>query len=232
MTNVKFIGLIILFLMQGCAALHVPQSEILLFEQGLPDRKLKKGFSLSSSIGSKEMRSYAIRTQLRDGVRDRLARRNFFGMSLTQANRIGRNGSLGFAIGTGGIGVDYSHDFSQKIYLTLVGNTARNFALNIQTPVYRKNTSGLGLGVFYRNERHGLLEKCDGYCIGLGIGRHFRMSAFGLRVALYNNDDKSRLRIRFSAGYSPELNGLVIQGGLSAGFPSKRRKRRRPATDY
>lgn len=214
--------------MQGCTALHVPQSEVLLFEQGLPERQLKKGFSISSSIGSKELRPYAIKTQLRDGVRDRLARRNFFGMSFTQASRLGKAGSLGIAIGAGGIGLDYSHNFSQKIYLTLSGNAARNFELNIQAPVYRKNTSGLGIGAFYRNERHGLLEKCDSYfCLGLDIGRHFRISAFGLRVAQYYDDDKGRLRIRFSVGYSPEFKGPVIQGGLSAGFPNEKKKRRR-----
>lgn len=165
------------------------------------------------------MLAYAVDTQMQEGVREALAKRNFYGISFSYG-RSNKLGAFGVALGSGGIGLDYTYTYADKVYMTLTGNAAQNIAAVLQVPVYRKKHSGLGVGVFYRNERHGLLADCMGsYCLGFNIGAHYRVSAVGLRLAQYFDDDKGRLRIRLSVGYSPELQGIVLVGGLHAGYP-------------
>ncbi|MEM8484629.1 MAG: hypothetical protein AAF564_03730 [Bacteroidota bacterium] len=211
--------LFLAILSSGCAALHTPQSEVLLFEPNVADRNNGKGFSLNSSIVSRNMLAYAVDTHKHEGARDALAKRNYYGISFSYAHPM-KLGAFGVALGSGGIGLDYTYAYADKVFMTLSGNAAQNVAAVLQMPIYKKEKSGLGVGIFYRNERHGLLENCrEGYCLGINIGAHYRISAVGLQLAQYFDDDKGRLRIRFSLGYSPELRGIVVVGGLHTGYP-------------
>ena len=218
----KYYVILFLLILHGCTALHIPQSEIILMEEPPEEEEIAAGFSLNSGLWSTQIQPYAIDEHQRVGLREKLATRNFYGLSLTGILWANPRTAMGISFFSGGIGLDYTQRFSQKTYVTVMGNIARNFEGIIQTPLYRNSKTGLALGAFYRTERHGLLQECSGpICLGNEIGSHFRISAFGIRLNQYLYDTKARMRLRFSIGYSPELKGVVISGGLYSPLPRK-----------
>lgn len=222
-TTKYYIILLLFLLLSGCTALHVPQSEVILIEKKPADYdELAAGFSLNSGIWNKEVQPYAVEEHAAEGLKDEIARRNFFGFSLTGLLWENTRSAMGISFFSGGIGLDYTLGFSDNVYVTVMGNIARNFEGIVQTPIYRNNKTGLAIGAFYRNERHGLLRECTNNfwpCFTDEIGPHFRISAVGIRLNQYLHDAEARLRLRFAIGYSPELNGVVITGGLYSPLP-------------
>ena len=222
MHTAKYFIILFFFLLNGCTALHVPQSEVILIETPPEQDELAAGFSLNSGIWSREVKSYAIEEHRAEGLKDEIARRNFYGLSLTGLLWANTRSAMGISFFSGGVGLDYTLGFSEKVYLTVMGNVARNFEGIIQTPIYRNRKTGLTVGAFYRNERHGLLEKCTSYwCIGNEIGSYFRISAIGIRLNQYLDDTEARGRIRFSIGYSPEVKGAIITAGIYSPLPRR-----------
>ena len=219
-TTLKIIAVVLcVFLLgSGCTALHIPQSEIVKFERGETRQRQDRGFSVTSGLYSDQIQSYAEDNLLRGDARREVASRNFWGISYTSLPGESKNGAVGVGLLSGVIGLDYTHAFIDKIYVTVQANAARNYDGFIQVPVYRTTTSGMGAGVFYRAERHGLLNDCSDsesiLCSGSEIRVPFRVSAVGIRITYYSGNEITRRRIRLSAGYSPEVNGIVFLGGI------------------
>lgn len=210
---------VMLVICNGCAALHVPHSNIILFEKEPLEGKSKpSGYSLNTSIVSRNLRA-----NLEDGTRllGSYDTRNTYGISYTRAFRAGKSASLGVALGGAGLGGDFTYSFKNKLYFTAVANLATNFETIIQVPLFRKNTSGLGVSAFYRNERHGAEDLGGGSGFAfLNSDDTFRLSAMGFGVYQYFDEGQGRLntriRLRMSFGYSPEIESLVIIGGIHA----------------
>ena len=212
----KYLILFVLaFLGQGCTALHIPQSEIVVFEEIATGQRDKKDISLSSSIISNKLSPYAKELL---GSDEEIVNRNLYGISIKRSFSIDKNNAIGIAIGSGGLGLDYSSSFFDKLYLTLSGNASLHYEAILQAPVLRDARSGLGMGVFYRNEQHGvqIQTTAQGVDYLFEQGQRFRVSAFGIRMNLYGVGRRGKaVRMRASVGYSPELEEVVLIAGLS-----------------
>ncbi len=220
MTNISYQSTLLLaiLLLTGCTALHTPFSDTIVLERGLESKKKSKGLSTTSSFFNSNIKSYALKNHATEQADGRFAGTNLLSFWLHRTWQYS-NSAFGFAVGTGGIGADYSLRISRNLSWTTLINTGAHAETMIQSPVYRKTSSGLSAGLFYRSERYGIRGDCadtDGYvdCFIPPIKNRFRISAIGLRLAHYHDANGFRQRIRFSIGYSPELKGLVFIGGL------------------
>ncbi len=207
-----FVGLMIAC--AGCNALHVPQSEIMLFEQHKDPEESTQGLSVSSAMTRTGFRQYALRQNPGAG-RMWLLDRNLWSLSYKRGFSTKRVGAIGFAVGGAGIGVDWTYAFREKLYVTAMGNIHQNYALILQHPVVRHDSGGLGIGVYARSDRHGL-TRCETafLCYVDEPIFHFRVSSAGIRMAHYIDDEKGRLRSRLWLGYSPEIERVVFAVAL------------------
>ncbi len=205
--------------MTGCTALHAPLTETLVLEEQISDKKKRKGLSATSSFLSASLRSYGLQNHSTSRADGRFAGTNLFGLWFHRTWYFPK-AAVGVVLGTGGLGVDYSFRISRNLSWTALINTGAHAESMVQLPIYRKSTSGLSAGVFYRSERYGVRGDCtdtDGYvyCFFPPVRNRFRVSAFGLRLGHYHDADGFRQRIRFSIGYSPELKGLIFIGAFA-----------------
>ena len=208
---VWFAGLAILG--AGCNALHVPQSEIMLFEKHEDSEEALNGISASSSQLRSGFREYALDQSPRTR-RVWVLDRNLWSLAYKRGFNAERLGAIGLAMNGSGLGLDWTYSF-RKLYITAMGNTQRNYAVFLQYPVVRHYAGGLGVGVYYRNERHGITRCEDTFICYTGEPDiSFRISSMGIRIAHYINDDRSRLRSRLWLGYSPEMEAVVFSVGL------------------
>ncbi|MEM8486011.1 MAG: hypothetical protein AAF564_10710 [Bacteroidota bacterium] len=202
------------FVASGCSALHVPQSEIMLFEKHRDPEESTQGLSASSSLLRAGFRAYAEDLYQGSG-RVWLLERNLWSFTYKRAWNVKRFGAIGAAIGGSGAGLDWTYSVRDKLYITAMGNIQMNYSLIAQHPIVRHRGGGLGLGLYFRSDRHGL-TRCEGV-VACYVGEHdfiFRVSSVGVRFAHYIDDTNGRLRSRLWLGYSPELEAVVFAVGL------------------
>lgn len=195
----------------GCNALHVPQSEIMLFEKHRDPDEAKRGFSASSASLRDGFRQYAV-SQHTNTRRMDLLNRSLWSFVYKQGYRTRRLGAIGVALGGSGVGLDWTYSIRDQVYLTAIGNIHQSYSFIVQHPVARYTGGGLGIGLYIRSDRHGL-SFCDEVLV-CETDHYFRVTSYGVRLAHYIDDEKGRLRSRLWLGYAPEMNAVVFAVGL------------------
>ena len=121
--------------------------------------------------------------------------------------------SYGLALGSGLVGADLTWRPTGKLLLSASGNAHQNFEGVVHTILPADSTLSVGLGLFYRSERHGMFgNKCERnttanywFCTD-PVDQRFRVDAFGLRLTLYGQETP----VRFYVGYAPKLKRPVL----------------------
>ncbi len=203
----------------GCTALHMPQSEIMLFEPGPDSLERLTGVSISTAQLNSGIRQHGL-DMGRNSGRWFFVGRTLWGMSYKRGSFFSKKLAGGFALGAGGVGLDLTFRRGKQ-YLTVSGNAAQNFELIVQQPIVQRSTSGLGIGVFFRRERHGI-TRCEQYvpCYLDDFGQTFSLTHIGIRFGHYIDDPQGWLRTRLRIAYVPELKGGSI--GLGIGIQARR----------
>lgn len=206
----------------SCTALHSPISDAHIQGNRTTNKRSSAGLSLATSQLSRNFDERLVEEYKRETSGDMLALRYRYGISILKAwgNDIW---SIGAAVGSGGVGADVTWKPGKHILLTLVGNAHGSAELDVHSIIALDSTSSVGLGVFFRSERHGVLgngcnDSSTWFCYDTSVDRHFRVNAFGIRVSLY----QERSPARFYVGYSPELKRPMLIVNVGLVFPGKR----------